>query len=52
MCDLTNYIQTLKYFEQEKSIFIIHLAANVGGLFKNMKYKVDMLETIKLSNGL
>lgn len=45
MCDLTNYNQTLNYFEQEKPDFVIHLAANVGGLFKNMKYKVDMLET-------
>jgi GDP-L-fucose synthase len=50
VCDLTNYNQTLNYFEQEKPDFIIHLAANVGGLFKNMKYKVDMLETNLLIN--
>ena len=24
--------------------YVIHLAANVGGLFKNMNYKVDMFE--------
>ncbi len=43
-CDLTNYEQTISYFEHLKPDYVIHLAANVGGLFKNMKYKVDMFE--------
>ena len=30
--------------EPNKINCIINLAANVGGLFKNMNYKVDMLE--------
>lgn len=44
-CDLTNWEQTIKYFEETKPDYIIHLAAMVGGLFKNMKLKVDMLES-------
>jgi GDP-L-fucose synthase len=31
-----------KYFFENKIDFIVHLAANVGGLFKNLKYKVEM----------
>jgi len=43
-CDLLNIQQTLVYFAHEKPDVIIHLAACVGGLFKNMNYKVDMFE--------
>jgi GDP-L-fucose synthase len=43
-CDLTDYQKTLEYFTLIKPDYIIHLAANVGGLFKNMKQKVDMFE--------
>jgi GDP-L-fucose synthase len=43
-CNLTNWNETIKYFLDIKPTFVIHLAAYVGGLFKNMKYKVDMLE--------
>lgn len=43
-CDLTNWEETIKYFSNMKPDYVIHLAACVGGLFKNMKYKVDMLE--------
>jgi GDP-L-fucose synthase len=49
-CDLENYFQTIEYFKLIKPDFVIHLAANVGGLFKNMKYKVDMLEKNILIN--
>jgi GDP-L-fucose synthase len=49
-CDLENYSQTLTYFNSIKPDYIIHLAANVGGLFKNMNYKVDMLEKNVLIN--
>ncbi len=44
-CDLTNWEETNKYFNSVKPDYVIHLAASVGGLFKNMKYKVDMLES-------
>lgn len=43
-CDLTNLLITDNYFKIVKPDFVIHLAACVGGLFKNMNYKVDMLE--------
>jgi len=29
--------------KQHKPTHVIHLAAMVGGLFKNMKYKVEMM---------
>jgi GDP-L-fucose synthase len=44
-CDLTNWEQTIRYFKEINPDYIIHLAAMVGGLFKNMKWKVDMLES-------
>ncbi len=43
-CNLLSYNDTLSLFKKEKPDCIIHLAAIVGGLFKNMNYKVDMLE--------
>ena len=44
MCNLLDYNQTLEFFKLSKPDYIIHLAANVGGLFKNIKYPVNMLE--------
>jgi len=44
-CDLTNYDTTLRYFRRIAPHAVIHLAAAVGGLFKNMRCKVDMFET-------
>ena len=49
-CDLLDYNETFNYFNKYKPDFVIHLAANVGGLFKNMNYKVDMLEDNILIN--
>lgn len=49
-CDLTNWEQTINYFLKNKPTFVIHLAANVGGLFKNMNNKVDMFEKNVLIN--
>jgi GDP-L-fucose synthase len=43
--DLTNYDECDKCFKDHKPDIVIHLAANVGGLFKNLNYKVDMFET-------
>ena len=49
-CDLSNYEDTLKLFKIEKPEYVIHLAANVGGLFKNINNKVDMFEKNILIN--
>jgi GDP-L-fucose synthase len=43
-CDLTNFSDTMKLFEEIRPDRVIHLAACVGGLFKNMTQKVRMLE--------
>eukprot|EP01138_Halocafeteria_seosinensis_P010313 gb/GECG01010531.1/.p1 GENE.gb/GECG01010531.1/~~gb/GECG01010531.1/.p1 ORF type:complete len:150 (+),score=16.10 gb/GECG01010531.1/:1-450(+) len=39
--DLTDMEQTKQVFEKIKPTHVIHLAAFVGGLFRNMKYKVE-----------
>ena len=49
-CDLTDYNSTYELFKKIKPDFVIHLAANVGGLFKNMNFKLDMLEKNLLIN--
>lgn len=49
-CDLTNYNKTKDFFTKYRPTMVIHLAAYVGGLFKNMNYKVDMLEKNILIN--
>ena len=43
-CDLTNLDKTILLFNRVKPDYVIHLAAHVGGLYKNMNNKVDMLE--------
>lgn len=49
-CDLTDYRSTVSYFTLKNPDRVIHLAANVGGLFKNMACKVEMFETNMLIN--
>lgn len=39
--DLTNVEQTKAVFERIKPTHVIHLAAMVGGLFRNLKYNLD-----------
>jgi len=48
--DLTDMAQCRKIFETRSPDYVIHLAACVGGLFKNMTQKVDMLERNLLMN--
>lgn len=43
-CDLTHLDKVKQLFEEYRPTYVIHLAACVGGLFKNMTQKVDMLE--------
>ena len=49
-CDLSNYENTFNYFKETNPDYVIHLAAYVGGLFKNMNFKVDMLEKNLIMN--
>jgi GDP-L-fucose synthase len=42
--NLCNLKDTQQMFETHKPNYVIHLAANVGGLYKNMNQKVDMFE--------
>jgi GDP-L-fucose synthase len=49
-CDLTDYAATLAAFQNAKPDIIVHLAANVGGLFKNMSEPVRMFEDNILMN--
>lgn len=48
--NLLNYNDTLNYFKNSKPDIIIHLAANVGGLFKNMSQPASMFEQNMLIN--
>ncbi|KAI8335956.1 hypothetical protein BC941DRAFT_429888 [Chlamydoabsidia padenii] len=48
--DLRNTNDTKAIFEKYKPTHVIHLAALVGGLFKNMKYKLDFLRDNMLIN--
>ena len=43
-CDLLDYDDVLEYFWKNEPECIIHLAANVGGLYKNMNQKVEMFD--------
>ena len=51
--DLTNLLSTRSVFERVKPTHVIHLAAKVGGLFKNMKYRVEMWkENVDINNNV
>jgi GDP-L-fucose synthase len=50
MCNLLNYPETDLFFNKVRPDFVIHLAANVGGLYKNMDNPVQMLEDNLLIN--
>jgi GDP-L-fucose synthase len=39
--DLRDFQETKKVFDSHKPTYVIHLAAFVGGLFRNLHYKVD-----------
>ena len=44
MCNPINYNETRGFFKKIRPNYVIHLAANVGGLYKNMNQKLTMLE--------
>lgn len=43
-CNLENFTETNNFISESKPDIIIHLAAYVGGLFRNMNEKVNMFE--------
>jgi GDP-L-fucose synthase len=49
-CNLEKFDETMACFTKINPTYVIHLAACVGGLYKNMNYKVDMLEKNVLIN--
>ncbi|KAM9960258.1 hypothetical protein ACTFIW_009386 [Dictyostelium discoideum] len=52
-CDLKSRESTRSYFEKIKPTHVIHLAARVGGLFSNMKYKVEFFrENIDINDNV
>ena len=52
-CDLTNFDETFHYFKKIQPDYVLHLAACVGGLFKNINYKVEMYEkNIQINNNV
>ena len=48
--DLRDMPQVLRLFERIQPTHVIHLAAKVGGLFSNMKYKVEFYRDNVLMN--
>lgn len=46
--DLRDRAQTFALFERVKPNAVIHLAAFVGGLFRNMKYKVEFYRCVRV----
>ena len=53
VCDLRNFEETKKYFESCTPNYVIHLAACVGGLYKNMNNPATMyLENIQINTNV
>lgn len=51
--DLTDFNQTNSLFEKHKPDAVIHLAAKVGGLFKNIRCNAEMLmENIRINDNV
>ena len=51
--DLTNREDVLTFFKDKNYDYIIHLAANVGGLYKNMAKSLEMFSSnIKMNENV
>lgn len=51
--DLRDYQEAKTLFEKVKPTYVIHLAAFVGGLFRNMNYKVDFfVDNVNMNNNV
>ena len=52
-CDLRDLTETRVVFNKYKPSYVIHLAANVGGLYLNMKYPVELYrDNILINNNV
>ena len=52
-CDLRDRSQVLEFFSNNTFNYIIHLAANVGGLYKNMEKNITMFsDNIKINENV
>ena len=52
-CDLTNRYETQCYFQNGCFDYVIHLAGNVGGLYKNMNKGIEMFsDNIKINENV
>ena len=49
-CNLLDYKETFNFINYHKPTYIIHLAADVGGLFKNIYFQTEMFENNLLMN--
>lgn len=49
-CDLTDYNKLYKIIDKHQPDIVIHLAANVGGLYKNLKNNIGMFNQNLLMN--
>jgi GDP-L-fucose synthase len=49
-CDLRDYQKTLHFFKNYQPDYVIHLACNCGGLFKNLSKKIILFEDNILIN--
>ena len=53
ICNLTNREKTIQYFNKHNYDYIIHLAADVGGLYKNMENNISMFSNnIKINENV
>jgi GDP-L-fucose synthase len=52
-CDLTNRLEVLNFFKKHNFKYIIHLAASVGGLYKNLSSNIQMFsDNIKINENV
>ena len=52
-CDLKNYEKTYDLFETIKPDYVLHLAANVGGVYKNLREPFSMFyDNITINNNI
>ena len=52
-CDLRNKYETQCYFQDKNFDAVIHLAANVGGLYKNLNANIEMFcDNIKINENV